>query len=65
VNTQNKDGLTALINSVSADVARALIENGADLYLRDKDGKTALEEAKGFNRPDKAAVLEAAQAQRR
>ena len=37
---------------------------GADLYLRDKEGKTALEEAKRFNRPDKAAVLEAAQAHR-
>ena len=56
-NTQNKDGLTALINSVSPDVARVFVENGADLYLRDKEGKTALEEAKRFNRPDKAAVL--------
>ncbi len=48
MNTQNKDGLTALINSVSPDVARVLIENAADLYLRDKDGKTVLEEAKGI-----------------
>jgi ankyrin repeat protein len=62
LNTQNKDGLTALINSVSPDVARILVENGADLYLRDKEGKTALDEAKRFNRPDKATVLEAAQA---
>src|SRR5438445_1297015 len=64
LNTQYKDGLTALINSVSPDVAHVLVENGADLYLRDKEGKTALEEAKRFNRPDKAAVLEAAQAHR-
>jgi ankyrin repeat protein len=64
LNTQNKDGLTAIINSVSPDVARVLVENGADLYLRDNEGKTALEEATRFNRPDKAAVLEAAQAHR-
>ena len=62
VNTQNADGLTALINSVSPDVARVLVDNGADLYLRDKEGKTALQEARQFNRPDKVAVLEAAQA---
>jgi ankyrin repeat protein len=64
LNTQNKDGLSALINSVSPDVAHVLVENGADLYLQDKEGKTALEEAKRFNRPDKEAVLEAAQAHR-
>jgi len=64
LDTQNRDGLTALINSVSPDVARILVENGADLYLRDKEGKTALDEAKRFNRPDKAAVLEAAQTHR-
>jgi ankyrin repeat protein len=45
LNAQNKDGLTALINSVGPDVARVLVENGADLHLRDKEGKTALEEA--------------------
>lgn len=64
LNTQNKDGLTALINAVNPDVARVLIENGADLYLRDKDGKTALDEAKAFNRPEKAAVLTAARRQK-
>jgi ankyrin repeat protein len=64
LNTQNKDGLSALINSVSPDVARVLVENGADLYLRDKQGKTALDEARQFKRPDKATVLEAAQGHR-
>ena len=64
LNTQNKDGLTALINTVSPNVVQVLVENGADLHLRDKEGKTALEETKRFNRPDKAAVLKAAQAHR-
>jgi ankyrin repeat protein len=62
VNTQNKDGLTALINTAVADVARVLIENGADLYPRDKEGKTAFEQAKQYGMTEKAAVIEAAQA---
>lgn len=63
VNIQNKDGISPLINAVDPEVARVLIENGADLSLRDKDGKTALDEAKAWNRSEKvAAIRTAAQA---
>jgi ankyrin repeat protein len=61
VNAQNNDGLTPLINTAVAEVARVLIENGADLYLRDKEGKTALEQAKQYGMKEKAAAIEGAQ----
>jgi len=61
VNAQNNDGITPLIDTPVEDVARVLIENGADLSLRDKQGKTALEEAKQSGMKGKAAAIEAAQ----
>jgi uncharacterized protein len=61
VNAQNNDGISPLINTPTADVARVLIENGADLSLRDKQGKTALEEAKQSGMKEKATAIEAAQ----
>jgi uncharacterized protein len=61
VNAQNNDGITPLIDTPVEDVARVLIENGADLSLRDKQGKTALEVAKQSGMKGKAAAIEAAQ----
>ena len=40
VNAQSNEGLTPLMNTAAVDVAHVLIDNGADLFLRDKEGKT-------------------------
>jgi ankyrin repeat protein len=58
---QNNEGFSPLIKTPVADVARVLIENGADLFLRNKQGKTALEEANQPGMKEKAAVIKAAQ----
>lgn len=57
VNAQNNEGLTALINCVSPSVARELLANGADPSIRDKQGKTALDQAKQYSMKDKEAAL--------
>lgn len=46
VNTQDKDGWTALMYAVRygrQDIANALLQTGADVNVRNKDGKTALD----------------------
>jgi ankyrin repeat protein len=45
------------MQTYNADVAGALLEAGADPYLRDTDGKTALDHARDFNDPALNAVL--------
>ncbi len=43
VNVQNKDGETALMCSENSDVTALLLNAGADPFLKNKAGKTALE----------------------
>jgi ankyrin repeat protein len=61
INAQDKCGITPLINTPSVEVAKVLLENGADRSIRDRGGKTALDWAT----EEKAAVIEAAQAARK
>jgi ankyrin repeat protein len=61
VNAQDVRGMTPLMLAVASDrpddrVARILIEKGADLSIKDKDGETALDWVLKFNHP---GVLEA------
>jgi hypothetical protein len=44
------NGRTPLMNSFDPDVTSVLLAGGADPYLRDKDGKTALDYASSWNR---------------
>ncbi len=56
-NAQNNRGLTPLINCASPEVVRVLLANGADASLRDKEGRTALDEARQYGMKDKEAAL--------
>ena len=60
VNARANDGFTPLLNAGTAEVARLLLEHGADPFAKTKHGETALDLAKGGNRKDQAALLEAA-----
>jgi ankyrin repeat protein len=65
VNARNTAGDTPLIRAHTIDVMQSLLDNGADVSARDKDGKTALDLAKLNNNETKVAALEAAQAARK
>jgi ankyrin repeat protein len=54
INTQNNEGQTALMHSCiygSGDIFTFLMENNADIKVKDKSGKTALDYAIEHNRP--------------
>jgi ankyrin repeat protein len=61
VNSQNNQGQTALhlaaLGGVSAPAVQFLVTLGADLQIRNKDGKTAADVAQAAGRADLAAIL--------
>ncbi|HEY9061657.1 MAG TPA: ankyrin repeat domain-containing protein [Pseudobacteroides sp.] len=60
INYQNNKGETALIRAVSCgweDNVRVLVENKADMNLKDKDGRTAMDYAKNLKNKNIAKIL--------
>ena len=62
VNARANDGFTPLLNAETAALTRFLLEHGADPFAKTNDGETALDWAKQMNHKDRAALLEAAMA---
>lgn len=58
INARNNLGRTALMQAYHADVAKALLDAGADPYLKDNEGKTALDRAGDFNNSSLKTALE-------
>ena len=60
-NTQDSDGWTPLMYAADygyLEIAKSLVEKGADVKVHDKDGLTAAAEARKENHPDVARFLE-------
>jgi len=63
VNHQDNMGLTPLmfaVNKGNRDVVETLLDNGADVYIRDKNGKTALASAATYADGDVVQLLDKA-----
>ena len=50
VNWQNLSGQTALMSSINPEGTKVLLEAGADPYLKDREGKTALDLAEDWRK---------------
>jgi ankyrin repeat protein len=60
LNAKDQYGQTALMSCFTPEFLRAMIDAGADLSVRSRDGLTAAEEARRIGANDKADLLEAA-----
>ena len=63
INAQDNDGTTALLEAVDVrepEVVKELISRGADLSIRNKEGKTVKDIARGFRDQRCIKILEGA-----